>query len=425
MHRDRSHDQSQAHAEQMPPEAVLKHALICPDAPVLVETQAALDDMIAHVVAEGVLSYDSEFISELSYFPKLCLIQAATAKRLFVVDALAELDLQPFWELLVNPAIEKIVHAGLQDLEPAVRHTGKAPVNVFDVQLAAGFIYLPYPLSLGKLMRELLGINLGKGLAFTHWDARPLSQVHLRYAADDVRYLVAAREALRQRLEQAGNLAWAQEECRSLCEIEHYQPQPNQRYQRVQGSVSLSGRSLTVLRELAALRDLAAREQDLPPRSLLKDEVLISLAKHPARTVADLDQVRGLPRPVEDQYGPAIVEATLRALEAKGADWPEAGETPDSPHEKIQVDALYALACALCLGRSVDPPLAFTRPEIGRFYLRGRGQTDQDCRLMRSWRGELLGKPLQLLLSGKATLRASWPEGRLRSTLDETETKGQ
>src|SRR5205807_5496793 len=125
------------------------------------------------------------------------------------------------------------VHAGSQDLEPVFRHIKCPPANVFDTQIACGFIGMSYPVALGKMVREIVGVPLGKGLTFTHWDQRPLSPMQLRYAADDVRYLIAAREEIGRRLEALGHAQWAAEECRTLREPTLYQFDPDHQYRRV------------------------------------------------------------------------------------------------------------------------------------------------------------------------------------------------
>src|SRR3954465_15607546 len=75
----------------------------------------AFDELLAHLRDAKSFAYDSEFIGELTYIPKLCLIQVATTTRIALIDPLAGLDLTPFWELLADPTVEKIVHAGEQD----------------------------------------------------------------------------------------------------------------------------------------------------------------------------------------------------------------------------------------------------------------------------------------------------------------------
>jgi|SRR5665213_981605 len=193
-HRARNHESAHADASAHAPEPAdtAVRPLVHVGPPDMIETAGQLEQLIANLRDDGSFAYDSEFIGELTYHPRLCLLQVASHRRVALIDPLAELDLTPFWELLADPSIGKIVHAGEQDIEPVVRHLRRPAANVLDTQICAGFIGLPYPLSLSKLVAELTGARLGKGLTFTHWDNRPLSQVQLRYAADDVRYLPAA-----------------------------------------------------------------------------------------------------------------------------------------------------------------------------------------------------------------------------------------
>jgi ribonuclease D len=221
----------------------------------VVNTNEGLAALIEDLRATGSFAYDSEFIGELTYFPKLCVIQVASVKRVSLIDPLADIDLRPFWELLTNPAVEKVVHAGQQDIEPVVRHLGRAPANVFDTQIAAGLAELPYPVSLSKLVNELTGARLGKGLTFSHWDQRPLSAMQLRYAADDVRYLPLVRQKLGERLDALGHAEWARGECAAQCDPALYRFDPEQQFLRVRGAGSLDPRNLAVLRAMYAWRE--------------------------------------------------------------------------------------------------------------------------------------------------------------------------
>src|SRR5204863_1978024 len=129
-----------------------------------------------------------------------------------------------------DPSVEKIVHAGAQDVEPVIRNIGKEPANLFDTQIAAGLAQMAYPIALAKLVLELTGAKLGKGLTFTHWDQRPLSDMQLRYAADDVRYLPAVRDAIVKNLESLGHLNWAREECAAMCNASLHTFNPDTAY---------------------------------------------------------------------------------------------------------------------------------------------------------------------------------------------------
>jgi ribonuclease D len=381
-----------------------------------VSTVAALSELIAHLRVAGSFAYDSEFIGELTYVPKLCLIQVSTRERVALIDPLVNLDLRTFWELIADPSLEKIVHAGEQDIEPVFRNIGRPAANVFDTQIACGFIGMAYPVSLGKLVQELTGTRLGKGLTFSHWDQRPLSAMQLRYAADDVRYLPAMRQEIGQRLGDGERAQWAREESESLCDPSQYVFNPDTNFTRVRGATSLSPQGLAILRELTIWRDRVARAHDVPPRAFLRDEILIDLSRQPVKSVDKLVRVRGLPRPVEQANGAEIVEATLRALSTPPSALPANRSVEPTPTERFRADAVWAAAQALCIGKSIDPALVTSRQEIGEFHRTiTRGDDVESSPLMKGWRRQALGAPLLKLLTSGGHIHLEWAEGSLRS----------
>lgn len=385
-------------------------------APILVHTSDALSRLIDRLRAAGSFAYDSEFIGELTYFPKLCLIQVASRDEVSLIDPLADLPLGPFWELLCNPAVEKIVHSGSQDIEPVIRHTGRSPANIFDTQVAAGFAAMPYPVSLSKLVMELTGARLGKGLTFSHWDKRPLSAMQLRYAADDVRYLPLVRKKLGDRLALLGHERWVAEQCAALCDVSVYRFDPETQYLRVRGATSLAPRNLAVLRELTVWRDASARAHDVPPRTFLRDEVMLDLARNPVRSVEKLNRVRGLPRPVEHAHGARIVEMTVAALALPDESLPQSRDPEPSPGEKFIAEAFWAAAQCLCAGRGIDPGIAADRQEVGELIRLFRAGADSSShRLMNGWRREVLGAELFALMNGDSRIELTAVNGMLHA----------
>lgn len=416
LHRMRAHEASQEDARNHPPVVVPDHPLICKDDPLLIETPDALADLIDHVRAIGSFAYDTEFIGELSYYPRLCLVQIATHERIALVDPLSNLNLDVVRDLIIDPAIATLVHAGLQDLMPIARLTGKPPANIFDTQIASGMAGLSYPLGLARLIEELFDISLGKGLTFTHWDHRPLSPMHLGYAADDVRYLPAIRAALQERLDERGHSDWADAECAAVAESCSEAHQPELLYRRVKGAQSLRPRRLAVLRELTMLRDQAARAHDVPPRSLFKDAVLLDLARNPVKSVEKLSKIPGLPRRVAQAYGEAMVSTTLAALELPKDDLPVLPDyVRETPKEQVRIESLNALAANLCHACDIAPGLAVNRKDIVQLYFAlQRGRDLQTCRLMQNWRRKLLGEPLRDFIEGSRTIAMKWEGGRMR-----------
>jgi ribonuclease D len=409
--RSASHNSAHAEDNGHVDHPKVHHPLVTHATPQFVDRQEDLLELLQHLRAKGRFAYDSEFIGELTYIPKLCLIQVASSERVGLIDPLANLDLNPFWDLLCDPTVEKIVHAGQQDVEPIFRNSGKSAANLFDTQICAGFTGLAYPAALSKLVFELLGAKLGKGLTFTHWDQRPLSSMQLRYAADDVRYLIAVHDLLNQRLTSLGHDEWAKIECDGLCDPTQYGFNPQVHYLRLRGANTLPPRQQAVLQQLTIWRDTCARDHNVPPRTFLKDEILMDLARSPVKSIEKLDRVRGLPRPVQQAHGSEIVAATARGLEMDASHLPVVRDVDPSPQQRFRADSLYAAFLCLCAGQSIDPNLIASRQEVGEFFRAViAGEAVDTHSLMTSWRRDAAGQAIIDLLSGKLKMHLGWEQ---------------
>ncbi len=397
------------------PVAVPDHPLIPTNHPALLTDQAELAELLDHVREVGLCAYDTEFIGELTYYPRLCLIQIATPQRVAVIDALVDIDLTGVWELLADPDVLKLVHAGSQDLEPVVRHLDRAPANIFDTQVAAGFARLPYPLSLTRLVEATLGIRLGKGLTFTSWDERPLSRAHLRYAADDVRYLPAVHADLKRRVEALGHMPLVELECRGACDPDLYQFDPRAVSLRMRGAKGLSPKQLSVLMELVKVRDEAAQVANIPPRAFLRDEVLIDMSRRHVTEIEKLQSVRGLPRPVVQEFGERLIDAIERGLSVPKSDRPVVQDFEETAAERFAIDALWTTVQSYCLAQGIDPAVVGTRQDIGEFWRwRHGGPEPSRHRLTSGWRRELVGNFIEQFTGGEKSLSLSWQGGELR-----------
>jgi ribonuclease D len=250
--------------------------------------------------------------------------------------------------------------------------------------------------------------------------------VQLRYAADDVRYLPAAATELRKRLDALGHADWAQEECAAVCDPDLYRFDPETQFLRVRGASSLQPRNLAILRELTIWRDGASRAHDVPPRSFLKDEVLVDLARNPAKSIDKLARVRGLPRPVEHEYGVQIVEATNRAMTLPTINLPSTREFEPTPADRFRADAVFATAQCLCAGLALDPALVASRQDVGEFYrFITVGGAGEKPRLLRGWRKEAVGDLLTEFLRGQRKFELAWTAGSLRATTEPGQASGE
>ena len=392
LHRMRQHQAAHAAGADHAIPPPLDHPLVAANDPEVVARPAEMERLIDELRHAGSFGYDSEFIGEHSYYPKLCLIQVATSKRVTLIDPLTGLDLEPFWRLVADTAIKKIVHAGLQDLEPVFRHLNEPARNVFDTQLAAAFTGLAYPASLENLVGQLIGADLGGGPKFTQWDQRPLSLIQLRYAANDVRYLPLLHQVLDEKLEAIGNALWAAEECGALSDPALYRFQ-SQRL-RLRGVESLKPRQRTVLDALATWRDKAARIHDLPPRTLLRDQVLFDLCRDPVKSCDGLKRVRGLPRPVRERWGKEML-AVIRAALCGPVAVSDDGQKLSRQKHRVRIESLWSAIVKHCHEYRIDPAVVANKHEVARLVCAViAGRPVPSLRLARGWRGQLLGPVL-------------------------------
>ncbi len=414
-----AHDDGPAPAERKRLRKVLaEHPLVPTQPAALLEKATDVTALAERLKAAGSFAFDSEFIGESNYRPRLCLVQVATTEEIALIDSLAVTDLTPIWQLIADPDVEVLVHAGDQDLEPASRLNGGAmPRNVLDTQVSAAFCGLPYPTSLAKLVEYVTqlvldrpGMKLGKGLTFTQWDRRPLSAKQLSYAADDVRYLPLIGDWLRSTLAERGHIAdWCREEndARATAAATTRSRLEAEPWNRVKGYPGLYGSARPILRELAKWRETSASTHDLPPRALLKDEVLIYLAKHPPKPQPDLitklAEVRHLPRPVAERHAKEILAAVTRGREADAEERARHPE-PVEPTlaDRSRSDAAFSLARALSVAAGVEPDLTLARRDVDtllRHHDAADGKaSDDEPSLLRGWRRQAVGDDLVRLL---------------------------
>ena len=291
----------------------------------LVTHPAQLAACLGHLAKAPLIGFDTEFVGEDAYRPELCLVQVATAEELFVIDPFECGPLDEFWRLLLDPNRTTIVHAEREDIRMCYFQAGKPPAHVFDVQIAAGLVGMTDPIGYAGLVHDLLHQRMQKGETLTDWRKRPLTPAQVRYAYDDVRFLLPAHRKLTERLKRHHRLDWAREEFSSAVRKAVADDATVERWRKIKGLGALDRRALAVAREVYGWRDKFAERLNRPPRFLMRDDLLIEVAKRAPTRAEDLHAVRGLPRGQEE----AILEAVKRAKALPGDQCPEP-ETRDS-----------------------------------------------------------------------------------------------
>ena len=364
--------------------------------PEWVESKEALRDLLVRIADEPRYGLDTEFHGEKSYWPRLALIQISWPSGVALIDPLA-VDPAPLAELLGGPGT-MIAHASEQDLSILERACGRGPARLYDTQVEAGFVGLGAP-SLVSLVERLLGARLGKGDRLTDWTRRPLSAEQRAYAAADVEYLLPLQDALTERLEAAGRLEWALDECEERRRRVRTRPEPELAWWRMKGSRQLRGKTRGVAQEVNAWRERTAEQLDVPPRYVLSDLALAGIVQRPPRTRDELISIRGVDnRTARDGVADQLLAAvtTGLTLEPPALRLPEPEKVDRSLSPAVTVIGAWLAQRASEL--DLDPAVLATRADLAALL-----QGDHS-RLASGWRADLVGAPLQRLLRGEAVL---------------------
>jgi ribonuclease D len=308
-----------------------------------------------------------------------------------------------------DPSLLTLVHAGGQDVDAAQRGASMRAQNVVDTQVASAFVGMPWPTSLGNMVEGLLGHRLNKAHTFTEWDARPLTRSQLGYAADDVRYLPLAWTRLSERLNERSRMPWAlAESAASIRAVEGFDPESHVR--RACRGLSLRPRVMTILRELVVLRHTIAGELNRPPRAVLPDGPMLEIARHKPETVAELAEVRGMPRPVVQSHGERIL-ATVQHAKGLPLEHDRIWAPPEeSSEDRMRIDALWSVVTMRCIAMGVAPGILLTRAELSRWYIARKGGSDAVLFPTDDWRREALGDWIERFVAGEGTLSLRWSE---------------
>ena len=380
-----------------------------PSQSALVSHPDALQEVVAAARAAGTIGLDTEFMREKTYRARLCLAQVAAGDQVWLIDPLKDTDLRPIGELVADPDVEVVVHAGKQDLEIFYEYYGVVPKRIFDVQLAAAFAGHGASLPYGRLVEETTGVSLTKGESYTDWCRRPLTDSQIKYAGDDVRYLVPVANRLREELDELDRRDWVVEEMAAFEDESAYRFTPEDAYKRVGGRGTLKPKQMTILKELAHWREEAAARRDLPRGWVMKDATLVEIARRGPSSVKELGNVRGLNAREAERSGRQILAAVERG---RGQEPIERGPVPS---RQIQARArmVSGMADAIVRARAEHARLATelvaTRGELEALLAAiFTGEVDEARhRLLQGWRRTIAGDAVMALATGEVAVRVT------------------
>jgi ribonuclease D len=342
---------------------------------------------------------DTEFMRDQTYWPKLCLIQAAGPESAAIVDPLAKgIDLSPLYRLLGAKKVMKVFHAARQDIEIFHHQAGLIPEPLFDTQIAAMVCGFGEAASYETLVRKITKSEIDKSARFTDWSRRPLSKRQLEYALADVTHLREIYETLAKDLQKSGRSHWVEEEEAALKDPVTYKLDPDDAWRRLKPR-STNKRFLTVLVAVAAWREREAQARDVPRNRVLKDEALLEIAAHPPTTPEALSEIRAIPTGyAHSRAGKAIVQAVKEGLEGR---LPERMPPPERPRmgepSPPVLDLLKTLLRLKAHQFRVAPRLVADSEDLERLAI----GDDEDIAALHGWRAEVFGRDAIALREGR------------------------
>lgn len=374
----------------------------------LITTKPQLLDLCHAIRSAGICGYDTEFIAEKSYWPRLGLVQlGAPGGPAGAVDPLAIDDLSPVVDLLLEPSMTIVVHAGSMDWKILAKETGRLPLRTFDTQLAASFLGYGLQAGYGALVESVLGRKIDKTETLTDWLKRPLSSEQVAYAVGDVTHLMDLHVALEAALRARGRLEWATEEFAAAVSVEqHLDADERSLYLDFRRVGGLGRKELAVLRELVAWRELEARQRDVRPNFVAKDDVLLAAAKRAPRSEKELGSIRSIAPHELGRIAPGIVAAVHAALAMPESDWPEVmRQDPAEVGIDPTVNLLQAFVQTRAREADLAPEIVAPRATLKQLAIGGPDATRPDgAPVLSGWRRDVLGEELQDLLTGRAAI---------------------
>jgi len=368
-----------------------------------ITSTADLAEFCARLGGQTFVAVDTEFMRETTYWPKLCLIQAASPGGIeATIDPLAEgLDLGPFLDVMRDTSILKVFHAARQDVE-IFHNLGAIPRPLFDTQIAGMAAGFGEQIAYDALARKILKVELDKSSRFTDWARRPLSEAQLTYALADVTHLAALYPILRARLEKAGRLSWVTEEMAAMCDPALYDVEPENAWRRLKPRKH-TVKYLAVFRAVAAWRERTAQQRDQPRGRILKDEAIDELAAQAPTNVDGFNRLRSVPKGFSgSRYGPELIEAINAALADPEGYAPkiERDSGPVSPAAGAVVELLKVLLKARAEDAGVASKLIATVADLEKIA----SDDHVDAPALHGWRREAFGEDALKLKRGELAL---------------------
>lgn len=379
----------------------------------LIVTQSEFEDLCKEIVETGIVAFDTEFVSEYSYRPELCLLQFSFNNKNLAVDPQKVEDLSSWWDIMLDEETTVVVHGGQAEIRFCIAATGKLPNNLVDIQLAEGIRSPSYPMGYSALIDRVLGIKAKGKETRTDWRRRPLSDNQIFYALEDVDHILDVWNIQKSSLEELGRLDWATAEFKRLGDdvFEEFYREP---WVRLSGIHRLRGKKLAIAVELSKWRQDIAESSNRPLRKILRDDLIIEIANRNPKTAKDFESSREFTRNDYRKMIPDLLKVVKHAVELSADDIPtiSSKKNVDKKKDEFVLGQLLGLALSnRCAEMNISKQIVGTSADLRDFVqwhveMKRKGPRPG---MAQGWRALVCGNILGDLLDGRISLRVADP----------------
>lgn len=364
----------------------------------LLDSREQVRDFCRTVAGSPFVAVDTEFQWDRTYFAHLALVQLATPEHVALIDCTVVDDLSPLASLVCETETIKVFHSASQDLSILGRVLGRPVANIYDTQIADALLGGAHQVSYAKLVAAYLAIDIDKSAQRTDWLKRPLSAPQLEYASGDVIHLAEIYPTQVARLEAMGRLAWAQEDSAWLAANPPSEAtDPESAYTDIAGWGRLDPRQLHNLMRLARWREHHCRDNNIRPRWLIPDQILLACACRGRFQKGVPAEVKPWIARRAEKLAGQIDEVLAEAARIPDADLPECVKhRRPTPLEKRLVDLADKTITARAKELGIEKMLLASRSDFTALvrHMLHRGEAPEDARLLNGWRRGQIGMQL-------------------------------
>lgn len=352
------------------------------------------------LLSEKFICVDTEFIREKYYHPKLCLIQLGDTKgNGWAIDPLVEnIDLQPVYELFLNKNVLKVFHSPRQDFEIIFNILNKIPKPIFDTQSAAMACGFGDSASYESLVNNIVNINLDKSARFTDWQLRPLSKKQIDYAISDVTHLSKVYSYLLENMTKNGRLEWIREEVHKFFDLNIYVTEPNNAWKRIK-FYSSNKTTMSIFKEIAQMREELAKKLNVPRNKIMRDDIIIKLAKNPPKDLIEFDGLRGMNlRNMNNSHKTLILKSIETGKKSQNTGWLN-NNIKSNNASKAVTDILKIILLSCAEKHNISPLLIANKEDIKQIAL-----GEKNVKALKGWRYEIFGSSALKLIEGSLNI---------------------